>query len=247
MAAVPEAKAKTPVTKRWWFWLIIIVAVIVVIVEVAKGGGSSGSSPTSNPTAAQSAQTTGTTVPPAETTTEQPAAPTRDNSSAVAATLGAGTFTVGTDLQPGRYVITPGQGQQGNISVTSATDPLKVNEILGTAYGIGVPSVTTDLAQGDQVQIQGMSGVVFTPAETQMSDTLTTGQWEVGLDIAPGRYVATPADGEQGNLYVDGSGWMAKVNEILGGDYGVPSVTVTLDQGDIIDIMGLSSVSFASA
>jgi len=92
-----------------------------------------------------------------------------------------------------------------------------------------------------------MSGIAFTPTETQMGNTLTTGQWEVGIDIAPGRYVATPATGESGNLYVDGSGWMPKVNEILGGSYGVPSVTVTLDQGDVIDIMSVSSVTFAAA
>jgi hypothetical protein len=33
------------------------------------------------------------------------------------------------------------------------------------------------------------------------------------------------------------------VNEILGGSYGVPNVTVNLQQGDVITISGLSQVT----
>ena len=65
-----------------------------------------------------------------------------------------------------------------------------------------------------------------------MSNKFSVDNWVVGLDIAPGRYVVTPGKGMMGNLYIDDGGWLAKTNEILGGDYGVPSVTVTLDEGD---------------
>jgi hypothetical protein len=51
--------------------------------------------------------------------------------------------------------------------------------------------------------------------------------------------VATPGPGESGNFIVAAEG----VDEILGGSYGVPSVTATLHGGDVIDISGLASVT----
>jgi hypothetical protein len=77
-----------------------------------------------------------------------------------AVTLFAGTFTVGQDIGAGRYVATPGAGQSGNFIVEAEN----VDEILGgsTADG-GVPSVTTDLANGDIIDISGMSTVTMTP------------------------------------------------------------------------------------
>lgn len=73
--------------------------------------------------------------------------------------LYAGTWTVGKDLAPGRYVATPGAGQSGNFIV----DAEGVDEILGKADGMGVPSVTTTLRKGDVIDISGMAKVVMTP------------------------------------------------------------------------------------
>lgn len=74
--------------------------------------------------------------------------------------LYAGTWTVGQDLGPGRYVATPGSGQSGNFII----DAEGVDEILGgsAAYG-GVPSVTFNVSNGDVIDISGLSQVTLTP------------------------------------------------------------------------------------
>ncbi|MST31899.1 hypothetical protein GHK86_04050 [Acidimicrobiaceae bacterium USS-CC1] len=73
--------------------------------------------------------------------------------------LYAGTWIVGQDIAPGRYVATPGAGQSGNFIVNAEG----IDEILGSADGIGVPNVTVTLHKGDVIQIAGLARVVMTP------------------------------------------------------------------------------------
>jgi len=75
-------------------------------------------------------------------------------------TLYAGTFIVGQDIGAGRYVATTTPGSSGNF-IVSGTD--SVNEILGQNGVGGVPSVTTDLSDGDVVTISGLGQVTMTP------------------------------------------------------------------------------------
>ena len=74
--------------------------------------------------------------------------------------LYAGTWTVGQDLGPGRYVATPGSGQSGNFIIEAEG----VDEILGgsSADG-GVPSVTFNVSDGDVIDISSLSQVTLTP------------------------------------------------------------------------------------
>ncbi|MGH9090587.1 MAG: hypothetical protein ACRDZR_04265 [Acidimicrobiales bacterium] len=75
-------------------------------------------------------------------------------------TLYAGTWTVGQDLGPGRYVATAGTGQSGNFIITSAG----VDEILGGTSTLGgVPSVTFTVSKGDVIDISSLSQVKLTP------------------------------------------------------------------------------------
>ena len=73
-------------------------------------------------------------------------------------TLYAGTWTVGQDLGPGRYVATPGSGQSGNFIVEAES----VDEILGGSDG--VPNVTVNLNDGDVITISSLSQVTMSPA-----------------------------------------------------------------------------------
>jgi len=73
-------------------------------------------------------------------------------------TLHAGTWTVGEDVGPGRYVAAQGSGQSGNFFILDAG----VNEILGGASG--VPSVTFNVKNGDVIGVSGLSQVTLTPA-----------------------------------------------------------------------------------
>ena len=76
-------------------------------------------------------------------------------------TIYAGTFIVGQDVAPGRYVATPGAGQSGNF-IVSGND--SYNEILGgdSTYG-GVSKVTVNLSKGDVIDISSLSEVTLTP------------------------------------------------------------------------------------
>ena len=158
-------------------------------------------------------------------------------------TLGAGTFLGGTDVAPGLYDVTTGPGQSGHF-VVSGTD--SYNEVLGTP---GVPKVRVQVSNGDQIEIRGLSHVVFTPVSTPFvtshsAVTLYAGTWTVGQDLGPGRYVATPGSGQSGKFIITSEG----VNEVLGGDSSngeVPSYTFTVHSGDVIEITGLAQVTLA--
>ena len=166
----------------------------------------------------------------------------RDNSSAKLTTLSTGNYTVGKEIPAGRYVMTP-EGGSGNFVVENGGIPV-VNEILGDSSMGGVPSVTATLKNGEQIQISGIPNVKFTPATTELKTTLTTGEWVVGEDIKAGRYKITPTSGS-GNFVVENGG-IPVVNEILGDSSmgGVPSITATLTNGEVIEISGLHSAKF---
>ncbi|WP_157695253.1 hypothetical protein [Nakamurella panacisegetis] len=102
------------------------------------------------------------------------------------------------------------------------------------------------MTKGEVVNISGMSQVRFTPAVTKLHTSLSAGDWEVNLDIAAGRYVATPAHGESGNFTVYDADGLPTTNEILGqaNGLGVPNVTVSLSSGNRIEISGLTDVTF---
>jgi hypothetical protein len=78
------------------------------------------------------------------------------------ASLYAGTFKVGQDIGPGRYVAAPGSGQSGNFMVDGSNS---YNEILGGDSSLGeVPSLTVNLSNGDTITISSLSQVTLTPS-----------------------------------------------------------------------------------
>lgn len=224
--------------------IVMGIILLIIIVTVANSGGKS--KPTSDdatstaktaPVSSKSSTPTTTTKPTANVATRQV--------KGTAVTLGAGTFTGGTDVAVGLYDVTPGAGQSGNFIVTG-TD--SYDEILGVSDGQGEPSVRAQISKGDQIQISGLSSVTFTPVTapyitTHTLVTLGAGTWVVGQDIGAGRYVATPAAGQSGNFIVTGND---NYDEILGGGSatgGVPNVTVNLTKGDVIQISGMYDVT----
>lgn len=78
-----------------------------------------------------------------------------------AVTLYTGTWTVGQDLGPGRYVATPGAGQSGSFIIASEG----VYEVLGGDPSLGgVPSVTFNVQNGDVIEITGLGLVTLEPS-----------------------------------------------------------------------------------
>lgn len=233
------AKEKKKFYKRWWFWLIVVV----IIIAAVNGGKSSDKKDTSsNSKQTSQSQDKKADTKKEETKKEEPKA--RDNSSAKEKTLSTGTFEVGKDINPGRYVC-KSLGGAGNFVVEKGGVPT-VNEILDPSGKNGVKTVTCNLTKGESIKISSIKKVKFTPAETKISDKLSAGTWEVGVDIKPGRYVAKVKHGS-GNFVVNDNG-VPTVNEILdaSGENGVKTVTCDLKDGEIINVSSLNEVYFES-
>ena len=232
---MPPPKKKS--RKRIWIILAAVVLVLAVIIGVTSQGQSQIPTP-----ATQATQPTHSTQQP---TTAPTTKPTPKPTQAVrqvkgkATTLGAGTFSGGKDVPVGLYDVTA-PSQSGNF-IVSGTD--SYNEI----FGQGVTKIRVQISDGDQIQLSGLSSVIFTPVSTPFVTTHTpvtlyAGTFIVGQDIGAGRYVATTTPGSSGNFIVSGAD---SVNEILGqnGIGGVPSVTTDLTDGDVITISGLGQVT----
>ena len=73
--------------------------------------------------------------------------------------LSAGSWVVGLDIEPGKYVAEVNNGQ-GNFVVYKNGFPT-VNEILDASGNMGVPNVTLKLEKGEVISISGLNQVVF--------------------------------------------------------------------------------------
>lgn len=112
--------------------------------------------------------------------------------------------------------------------------------IAGFAAGTPGYYETEEVTQVDEqegVESENKESSVSTPVPID----LTTGTWTCGVDIAPGRYVATVPEGELGNLFIDGSTY---VNEVIGDGVGLPYVTFTIEEGDTIEIANTPIIHF---
>ena len=180
---------------------------------------------------------------PTEAPTEPEAEPTEPPADETGTTiLSEGSWTVGTDIPQGRFVIS-GDGV-GYLAVWRGNN-LQVNETLGGG-ATGVNTVTTYLLAGDQIVITGINNVTFVPAPNRtLSNTLGTGSFIAGLDIPVGEFYVTTASGS-GRLII----WRGDdlvINEILqDGSFseGEERIQVNLVIGDIITISGLDQVVF---
>ena len=149
-------------------------------------------------------------------------------------TLGSGNHVVGQDIKPGFYVITATSGS-GNFT----SDSEDINTILGPTADNDegqVDSYTTALYKGEKLDSQDIQSLKFTPVKQyQYLNKIGAGNWEVGLDIKPGTYELTAAQGS-GNVTTDDG----DVNAILGttpdSDSGqVTSTKVHLKKGQILN------------
>jgi voltage-gated potassium channel len=183
-----DITAKTEATRvlatcQMWLDVVIVGLVLRLVVNAIKVSQRRHALGRSAETAAGSSEKTtnnlaitttnaapASTAAPAPTTTSAPpttAEPPGRQEEGTLVTLGAGTFTGGTDVAVGLYDVTPGVGQRGNFIVAGT---YSYNEILGSNDGIGVvPMVRVTISKGDQIQISGLRTVTFTPVSTRSS------------------------------------------------------------------------------
>ena len=158
----------------------------------------------------------------------------------------SGNWIVGEDIAPGCYEITTTDGQNGNLFINKEDANSHVNAILGDS-NISVSRVSFYLTGGDEIEIKGMDLVIFTPLEAGKDLTqIHSGNWNVGLDVEPGTYIATTIPGDSGNLFVHDENDRTVVNEILGTTEfgsGVERVQLKLKEGYEIHIMSLKQVN----
>ena len=157
-------------------------------------------------------------------------------------TLSAGDWIVGEDVAQGRFVISG--DSTGSLTIWRGEEFI-MSEILGGG-AFGVSTVNTYLLNGDRIVIHDINNTIFNPvANRTLSNSLTTGNWVVGVDIAAGTYEATVPSGIGSFVVFRGSNVL--VNEILeDGSQGlsVDHVQVTLIAGDVIMISGVERVNF---
>lgn len=154
-------------------------------------------------------------------------------------TLGAGVYDAPEHIAVGVYDIS--FIGSGNFFV-HGNDGLTYNEIGGSSYGVS--KVRVYITENAEIEISGMK-VKFVPIQRVLLPaegfTLFPGYWLGGEEIPVGRYEVKPGRGQSGNFFVSGK---SSINEILGGTYGVESVTVNIAEGDVVSIMSLNDVIF---
>lgn len=229
--------------------LIIFAVIIIIVIVAVSSGGTKSSKNTANNTAASNSSTNNSS----SSSSNNSSTPAVRQVEGTAATLGAGNFTVGVDVAPGLYDVTAPSDQSGNFIVKDTSGTAVYNEVIGDPSQGDVSKIRVNLNKNEQVEVSGMSDVAFTPVTAPFvtahaTTSLYAGSFTVGQDIGAGKYVVTPASGESGNFDVYDSNGNNFVNEILGpsSDDDDPSYTLTLSNGDIIQLQGIDSATFTA-
>ncbi|MBC2167804.1 hypothetical protein HCB26_14600 [Listeria booriae] len=231
-----KERTKKPFYKKIWVWAIIII--VVIVAANIGGGDDSKESTATKETTKATTQEIKKESSPSKNKTPKKKLPYPET--AVQTTLGAGTFSIGDDIKEGRYTIHTNESS-GNIS-----SGMGLNEILGADSSIAVNDVVTTFKDGEELQIQGLNNVTFTPkVASTLPDkpTLTkfnSGTYYVGVDILEGKYIVSTND-TSGNFNVG-----LNVNEILGTDASLATnnIQVNLKDGDEIQLAGLNNTTF---
>jgi len=85
-------------------------------------------------------------------------------------------------VSPGRYIISGTLA--GNITVYDQDRKILLDETIGI-----INTVTLDLNENHIIVADGgFESIMIEPVSTEIQTTLTTGIWDVGLDVEPGTY-----------------------------------------------------------
>lgn len=167
----------------------------------------------------------------------------RDNSSAKETILSAGSFECGKDIPEGRYTCKAINGDVG-FQVFKGNNILpEVVDVLSVNGDKGVSTLTFSLNTGDTIIIDNHK-VKFIPVETKLSDKLTAGIWEVGIDIKPGKYIAKAKDGDGVLTIYNNEKSILNVDLDSNGKNGMKQVECNLKKGDIINIGLINEIDF---
>ena len=124
----------------------------------------------------------------------------RSNSIAQEVNLPSGNYTVGNEIQVGRYICTLAEGT-GTITIYDENNEMLFCEIIGSDDNFkGVSSLTVDLKYDYKIEINS-DNLSFIPINTEKKDILSAGNWITGIDIDEGTY-ALSGDTSNGSIII---------------------------------------------
>ncbi|MGL4742154.1 MAG: hypothetical protein ACRC41_15360 [Sarcina sp.] len=225
--------------KTIWFWVLVVI--LIVLLAGAVGYAYKSNEEKQEGTAIKNIQKAAVT---SEIIANNNKAEAKiDNSSAKDATLNSGTYTVGSNISEGRYMIeTTGSGKiavkdnSGNV-----VEELSVSD---GASKIPMKSVMV-LEKGETLTISGLSNVKFTPYTPHYLSILNQGVYQVGTDVKPGEYKIEIPSGN-GIVTINNSLGTPVLNEMLTGQ-GVQTVEMNLVNGYTILVNGVNGVKLTPA
>lgn len=165
--------------------------------------------------------------------------------------ISAGDYTVGEDIVPGRYSVTSTGEYSGYLSIYDEEDRYVAGEVLASEdMGEALPDYPEEalfyIDEGDKIEVSNNNTFVFTPVDGPFDGELSPGMYVAGHDIEAGDYRISTADTElSGSIYVHqieayDSGRYSIGNPEYGGK---DSFVMTFDEGDLVEITGVKSVS----
>lgn len=161
----------------------------------------------------------------------------RSNSIAQEVNLPSGKYTVGNEIQIGRYVCTLAEGT-GTITIYDENNEMLFCEIIGSDDNFqGVSSLTVDLKYNYVIDINS-DNLSFIPVNTEKKDVLSAGNWIVGMDIDEGTYVLS-GDTTNGSIIINRSGGEQEILDLNSNN------KVKLEDNDEILIFGIDEVAFS--
>lgn len=164
--------------------------------------------------------------------------------------LNEGIHDVGSDITPGRYIITAETGY-GNIFIKDEEDRSVSGETLASAADSREdwPSqLVSFLDDGYSIEITGLDTVTFTPYETAAVSELFSGLWVVGEDFPAGVYDVSLEDTDiYGSLEVYSNPDMIKSRHSLGSrEYGgMTEFTMSFEDGDIVELRYIPKITLS--
>lgn len=166
-------------------------------------------------------------------------------------TLGEGKHKVGSDIPPGRYMITTENPEErGNVFIYNEEDLTELNAIIAgeEAEISGASKAVTFLDEDYSIEIMGMENIVFAPYETDDVNELIPGKWVVGQDFPAGVYdLSLEETDEFGTLQVGNQPDQSKARYSLGStEYGgMTEFTASFEEGDIVELEHIPKVTLS--
>ena len=179
----------------------------------------------------------------------------RANPYAVETELNKGIHFVGTDIPPGRYVVTYHESGAPDLELFWPGNDINTmykQEMKASNNKSSVKSVTVDLVEGQKIQITYNNHLLFSPEENTNHETspgmyeLSAGMWEVGHDIKEGHYTVTSTNIDRdAHIRIHEPSGELVLQEHLS-PTSVIELDVELQQGQVIFIKNSYRVEFSS-